>query len=170
MYRAFTYRILARLIVDANVGDMHRVSGRGDSWPTRRAQHVAHEGGEAALLLAAVRPPLLGCLAIIAVAVAWALGARWRGIHLLGQRVERGRLAEGGPQAGRLVYRLRVWWSGRTTCRLVRWGVESFLDNGVERGPDGGGGEVRDRRGRRLVRQTSVAGIRGAALLVDGRE
>lgn len=95
---------LARLVVDADVGDVHWVGGRGDGGAARRAQHAAHEGGKGALLLAAVGASLLGRLALVAVAIARAFCARWRGIHLAGDCVERGRLAQlGGAEARGLV-------------------------------------------------------------------
>ena len=90
---AGTYRELARLVVNADVGDVHGVGRGGDGWAARRAQHVAHEGGEGALLLA-VGLPALDAIAVVAVAVARALGGRWRGIHLAGQLLEGGGLAQ----------------------------------------------------------------------------
>lgn len=72
---------------------MHGVGGRGDGGAARRAQHAAHEGGEGALLLA-VEAPSLGAVGLIAVAVARALGARGRGLHLAGELLERRRLAQ----------------------------------------------------------------------------
>jgi len=72
------YRVFARLVVDAHVGDMHRVGGRGDGRPARRAQHAAHKGGKGALLLCAAREALL-CALAAAIAVAVRLGVAGRG-------------------------------------------------------------------------------------------
>lgn len=103
------------------MGDVHGVGGRGDGRAARRAQHVAHEGREGALLLAAGRLAVPGAIALVAVAVARALGARWRGIHLAGELLEGRRLAEAGglfearglAVAVGAVDRLRVDGAGR---------------------------------------------------------
>lgn len=97
-----TYGELARLIVNADVCDVHGIGRRRDGRTAGRADEVAHKGGKGALLLAAVRLALFCGFALIAVAVgARAFGARWRGIHFdTGKSSEGGRLAElGGAEA-----------------------------------------------------------------------
>lgn len=92
-----TYRELARLVVNADVGDMHGIRRRGNRRSSRRAHEIAHEAGERALFLAAARMPLLCCVALIAVPVASrTLAARRRGIHLPGKCGEGGGLAKCG--------------------------------------------------------------------------
>jgi hypothetical protein len=90
-----TYGELARLVVDADVSDVHRVGRGRDGGAARRAQHTAHEGREGALLLV-VQAPALGAVSLIAVAVARALDARGRSVHLAGKLLERRRLAQAG--------------------------------------------------------------------------
>lgn len=131
-----TYRELARLVVNADVGDMHGIGGRGDGRPARRAHEVAHKAGEGALLLRAARIALLRRLALVAVAVAArALSARWRGIHLAGEGCERGRLAElGRPELGGLVRRVRVLGQRWPRCCGGPGSVQSLLDDGSVEG------------------------------------
>lgn len=170
-WRAGTHGELARLVVDADVGDVHGVGGRRDGRAARRAQHAAHKGREGALLLAAVGAALLGRVAIVAVAIARALGARWRGIHFAGEGVERGRLAQARRAEARgLVGRLRVLGGRRSTLAGAGRGRQSFLDDGVERGPDRGRGEVGDRGRRGFSGQVNCSRIRRAVLVVGGRQ
>ena len=90
---AGTYGELARLVVDADVSDVHGVGRGRDGGAARRAQHVAHEGRESALLLV-VQAPVPGAVGLIAVTVSRAFGAGWRGFHLAGELLERRRLAQ----------------------------------------------------------------------------
>jgi len=163
-----TYGELARLVVDADVGDVHGVGRRRDGRAARRAHEVAHEAREGALLLAAARVALLGGIALVAVAVAaWALGARWRGIHLAGERRERGRLAESRRAVLGLVG-VRVLQKARTASGFGL-GVERLLDHGGVEGREGRGRQVRERRrGCRGLLVVDV-GI-GGRLLVHGRQ
>lgn len=73
-----TYRELAGLVVDADVGNMHGVGWRGYGGPARGAQHAVHEAREGTLFLATVRFAVLGLgrgVGLVAVSLAWALGA-----------------------------------------------------------------------------------------------
>lgn len=125
--RNATHRVLARVVVDADVGDVHGVRGRRDGRAARRAQHAAHEVGKGALLLCAAREALLGCIAAaVAVAVRLARGGRGRGrrrVHLGGEGARLAQVAVLGWLVG-----VRVLEGGP---RLAR-GVQSFLDDAVE--------------------------------------
>lgn len=167
---AGTHRILARLVVDANMGDMHGVGGRRDGRAARGAQHAAHEGGEGALFLCAARQTLLcrvgdglGAGAAIAVAVGLGLASRGRGgrVHVGG---EGARLSQ---VAGRLVGVRVLWASGPTWCVGVGC-VEGLLDDAVEGLADGGRGQVGNRRRELVVGQ--MVDMRVVLVLVDGRQ
>jgi hypothetical protein len=168
------YGELARLVVDADVGDVHGVRGRRDGRAARRAHEIAHEARKGALLLAAAGEPLLRGIALIAVAVAArALGARGRGIHLAGERGERGRLAERGrlEQARGLLL-----LTGVRLCVLRRRGAaRSWVARGMQRRRQFRGVKRGAKRGRRQLRELVGNGIVALVrplrvLLVDGRE
>lgn len=164
---AHTYRELASLVVDADVGNVHGIGGRGNGGPARGAHEVAHESGKSTLFLAAVGLALLCNLAIVAVAIAArALGARWRGIHLAAcNGSEGGRLAQlGGAELGGLVCGEGVLGAGGAgRFDVAGGGVPGVDDGGGEGRPSVGGRKVGKRgRGRRWR-------VRGT-LLADGRE
>ena len=164
-----TYRELARLVVDADVGDVHGVRRGGDGRATRRAQHAAHEGAEGALLLAAVRLPVLHAIALIAVPVARALGARWRGIHLAGELLERGRLAQAGAlleaRGLRAVGGLRVQRARR--AELLGAAVRGCAGDDVGKAVSHelvAGGQAASRSRGRVVEAVCATRIDGAGL------
>lgn len=86
---AVTYCKHARFVVDADVRDVHGIRGCGYRGPAGRAHEAAHEAGEAALLPAAIRlPVLLRVTTLVRVSLPRALGptigARWGyRLHLL---------------------------------------------------------------------------------------
>ena len=97
-----THRVLARLVVDADVGDVHGVGGGRDGRAARRAQHAAHEVGKGALLLRAAGQALLrvlvGAAAAAAITVAVRLGVARRGrgrVHLGGEGARLSQIALG---------------------------------------------------------------------------
>lgn len=172
---AGTYGELARLVVDANVSDVHGVGWGRDGGAARRAQHVAHEGREGALLLV-VQAPASGTVGLIAVAVARALGARGRGLHLAGELLERRRLAQTGAlfeaRGLRAVGRLGVHgarWAELLLLLLlgaVRYGARDAERLANEIGARGQGA-----RGVLVVEAVCAAGIYAAVLgLGDGRK
>lgn len=147
------------------MGDVHGIGGRGDGGAARRAQHVAHEGREGALLLAAGRLPVLGAVAVVAVAVARALGTGRRGVHPAGKLLEGGRLAEAGrllEARGLGVGSLRV--HGAWRARLL-----GGVGGGVGAGNDVGEGVadelvLRGEPARGVVEAVCAARIDGAGL------
>ena len=165
--RRATYRELARLVVDADVGDVHGVGGRGDGRPPGRAQHAAHKGREGALLLPAVGPSLLGRVGLITVSIARALSAGWRGIHFARCGGKGRRLAQLRRREARgLVCCVRMRWASRSTWPSVTRGVESFLDNGVEGCADRRRRKVGKRGGQRTSRLVVYIYARGALVFV----
>lgn len=161
-----TYSELARLVVYADVGDVHGVGGRRNGRAARRAQHVAHKGAEGALLLAAVRLPALQAIALVAVPVARALGPRWRGVHLAGELLE----GRGLAQAGALLEARGLGAVGGLRVHWTRWARllgavrgcardnvgETVTDELVAGGQEAGG--------RSVVETVCAARIDGAAL------
>lgn len=126
-----TYRELASLVVDADVGDMHGVGGRGDGGASRRAQYAVHEARKGALLLAAVRLSVLalgGRIALVTEPLSWALSAaigagRRDAFH---GTAREGREACRLSELGRLELGRAFWrhglamLRGRRTWRVVR--------------------------------------------------
>lgn len=161
---AATYGELARLVVDADVGDVHGVGRGRDGGAARRAQHVAHEGREGALLLV-VQAPALGAVGLIAVAVARALGARGRGLHLAGELLERRRLA----QAGALLEARGLRAVACLAVHGTRWAECGARD--AERLANEIGARGQGARGVLVVEAVGAAGIYAAVLgLGDGRK
>lgn len=142
-------RVLARLIVDADVRDVHGVGGRGNGGAARGTQHAVDKGRKSTFFLATVRAALLGQLAVVAIAIARALGGRDRGFHFAGERVERDGLAQGGSfELGDVVGGVGVCGAGGPTGLGGLRGVEGLLDQGgVEGLAYGGRGQVVSRVG-----------------------
>jgi hypothetical protein len=161
--RHATYRELARLIVDANVRDVHGIRRRRYRGPPRGAQHAAHEARECALLLCAAGEALLREAFPAPIAVSVGLRVGRRGRRRLHFGVEGARL----PQISRGLVGVRVRWARWPTWCSAVGGVERFLDDRAERLPNRGRRKVRN-RGRKLRR--GMVYMRVFLLLVDGRE